>query len=75
MKLKIQCICGKACKNIRGLRIHQARMRYLTRQVLTQNAEVTSGETQEELGLETNRSAQSLQVSPKPTASKLPAIP
>ncbi len=47
----------------------------MTGKVVAQHTEVTSGETQEELGLETNHSALSLQVSRKSTASKLQATP
>ncbi len=50
-------------------------MRCMTGKVVAQRTEVTSGETQEELGLETNHNALSLQVSHKSTASKLLATP
>ncbi|RXN04375.1 reverse transcriptase [Labeo rohita] len=67
----VQCICGKSCKNERGLRIHQGRMRCLKAAVTTtQRTEVTtSGKTQEEPGLEATHSAQSLLVSPTSAAS------
>ncbi|RXN12199.1 reverse transcriptase [Labeo rohita] len=67
----VQCICGKSCKNERGLRIHQGRMRCLKAAVtMTQRTEVTtSGKTQEEPGSEATHSAQSLLVSPTPAAS------
>lgn len=68
----IQCICGKSCKNERGLKIHQGRMRCVTAAMTTQRTEVTSGKTQEEPGPEATHSAQSLPVSPIPAASSSP---
>lgn len=67
-----QCICGKICKNERGLKIHQGKMRCLTRSTVTQRTEVTSGQMQEELGPEATHSAQSLLVSPMPVAGRSP---
>lgn len=33
----IQCICGKTCKNEKGLKIHQGRMKCLTAVTVTQH--------------------------------------
>lgn len=69
----IECSCGRICKNVRGLKIHQCKMRFLTAATMTQRTEVTSGKTQEELGPEATHSAQSLLVSPTSAASSSPA--
>jgi len=68
MTQRIECICGKSCKNMRGLKIHQAGMRCLIAGATTQCPEAI-GEKQEGPGLETNHSAQSLLVLPTSTAS------
>ncbi|KAL7876168.1 hypothetical protein AOLI_G00111310 [Acnodon oligacanthus] len=57
-----QCFCGKVCKNPRGLKIHQAKMRCVRTVPVAQRSGNTPGETQEELGQETNHSAQNHQV-------------
>lgn len=69
----IQCIWDRICKNERGLKIYQGRMRCLTAATTTQRTEVTSGKTQEEPGPEATHSAWSLLVSPTPAASSSPA--
>ncbi len=61
-----QCICGKIRKNQRGLRIHQGRMKCLAAARTAQRTKVTSGQTEEEPGLEATHSARSLPVSPTP---------
>lgn len=66
---QVFCNYGKACKNIRGLKIHQARKGCKGGEVTTQRTVVSSGETMEELGLEANHNAQNLLVSITPTAS------
>ena len=63
---RVQCICGKSCKNQKGLKIHQGKMKCLTAAMTTQRTEVTSGQTQEEPGPDATHSAQSLLVSPTP---------
>ncbi len=60
--MSTQCTCGKVCKNIRGLKIHQSRMKCLLGAEATQRTGVTLGETQEVPGLESPHSAQNLQV-------------
>ncbi|KAK7919075.1 hypothetical protein WMY93_010359 [Mugilogobius chulae] len=57
-----KCVCGKTCKNQRGLKIHQARMKCLEVEIPAQRTGVQPGETQEEPGLELPHRAQSLQV-------------
>nr|XP_014269084.2 uncharacterized protein LOC106676625 [Maylandia zebra] len=54
------CICGKLCKNQRGLKVHQARMKCLERQSEVQRTGPEPGETQEEPGQEAPHRAQSL---------------
>ncbi|KAK7915663.1 hypothetical protein WMY93_011424 [Mugilogobius chulae] len=57
-----KCVCGKTCKNQRGLKIHQARMKCLEVEIPAQRTGVQPGETQEEPGLELPHRAQNLQV-------------
>ena len=63
------CHCRKICKNIRGWKIHQARMKCQVETSQRQRTGAASGETQEAQGREAHHSAQSLQaeaqVSPK----------
>ncbi|XP_067284127.1 uncharacterized protein [Pseudorasbora parva] len=68
MTTSAQCFCGKVCKNPHGLRIHQAKMRCVRMVPVSQRTGNTPGETQEELGPESNHSAQNLRVTqaPKP---------
>ncbi|KAJ8352400.1 hypothetical protein SKAU_G00238760 [Synaphobranchus kaupii] len=54
--------CGKSCKNPRGLKIHQAKMKCLVRVQLEQRTGSNLGEMQEEPGQESTHSAQNLQV-------------
>jgi hypothetical protein len=56
------CRCGKTCKNSRGLKIHQARMKCLENEHVSQRTDATSDETQEEPSQEAPHSAQSLRV-------------
>lgn len=42
------CICVKVCKNLRSLKIHQARMKCMEREDTMQCTGFDSGETQEE---------------------------
>ena len=55
------CHCRKICKNIRGLKIHQARTRCQVEITEIQRAVVSLGETQEAQGRKAHHSAQSLQ--------------
>lgn len=52
--------------NKRGLKIHQGRIRILTVAAMTQRTEVTSGQTQEELGLEVPRRRQKERTTSRP---------
>lgn len=45
-----RCICGKVCKNPRGLKIHQARMKCVDKETQVQRTGPVPGETQEEHG-------------------------
>ncbi|XP_048863711.1 uncharacterized protein LOC125738598 [Brienomyrus brachyistius] len=66
-----RCFCGKVCKNARGLKIHQSRMKCLEQESAAQRTGITPGETQEEPGPETTHSAQNLQVPSTPTPSRV----
>lgn len=55
-------MCGKICKNEKGLKIHQSMMKCKERQQASQCAGQAPGETEEELSPEAPRRAQSLQV-------------
>ncbi|XP_054628013.1 uncharacterized protein LOC129179159 [Dunckerocampus dactyliophorus] len=64
-----RCICGKVCKNERGLKIHQGRMKCLAQESATQRTGPSPGETTEEPGRETPHRAQNLQVPSSPAPS------
>lgn len=55
-------MCGKICKNEKGLKIHQTKMRCKERLLAPQCTGVEPAETEEELGPESPHTAQSLQV-------------
>lgn len=57
-----QCICGKVCKNNRGVKIHQARMKCLGGGEAAQCTGVQPGEVQEGPGPESPHSVQNLYV-------------
>ena len=57
---KPTCVCGKECKNERGLKIHQTRMKCLVQISQMQRTGNVPGETQEVPGPETHHRAQSL---------------
>ncbi|KAJ8349797.1 hypothetical protein SKAU_G00249270 [Synaphobranchus kaupii] len=59
---QIRRVCCTMCKNPRGLKIHQAKMKCLVRVQLEQRTGSNLGETQEEPGQESTHSAQNLQV-------------
>ena len=59
-----RCICRKTCKNQRGLKIHQSRMKCL------EGVTGSPGKTEEVQGLESYHSAQSLQASVPLTLGK-----
>jgi hypothetical protein len=71
-----RCICGKICKNWKGLRVHMGRMKCAQKVVnqdttvietsTEERSEDNSGKTQEILDQEANHSAQSLLPGEKP---------
>ena len=65
-----RCICGKTCKNQRGLKIHQSRMKCLEGGNREQRAGASPGKTEEVQGPESYHSAQSLQASVPLTLGK-----
>ena len=65
-----RCICGKTCKNQRGLKIHQSRMKCLEGRNREQRAGACPGKTEEVQGQESYHSAQSLQASVPLTLGK-----
>ena len=68
---RVTCICGKLCKNQRGLKIHQARMKCLERESEVQRTGPGPGETQEEPGQEATHRSQSLHVPESPNPSRV----
>ena len=70
-----RCICGKICKNERGLKIHQGRMKCLVQGSEAQRTGLDPGETREEPGRETPHRAQNLHVTNSSTTSKVVQIP
>ena len=71
--LNAKCICGKECKNIRGLKIHQARMKCLIGEGQLQRTGVQPGQTREEPSRETHHSAQPLLAPSLPRPDKVPS--
>ncbi|XP_016087054.1 uncharacterized protein, partial [Sinocyclocheilus grahami] len=69
--MNVTCICGKLCKNHRGLKIHQARMKCLERESEVQRTGLEPGETQEEPGQEATHRAQSLHAPEPPNPSRV----
>ena len=65
-----RCICGKTCKNQRGLKIHQGQMKCLEGANREQRAGASPGKTEEVQGQESYHSAQSLQASVPLTLGK-----
>ena len=65
-----RCICGKTCKNQRGLKIHQSRMKCLEGGNREQSAGTSPGRTEEVQGQESYHSTQSLQASVPLTLGK-----
>ncbi len=57
-----ECVCGKICKNEKGLKIHQSRMKCKERLQASQSTGLVPGETEEEPSPEAPHRAQSLQV-------------
>ena len=55
------CPCRKICKNIRSLKIHQARIKCQVEKTQMQHAGVSPGEMQEVQDQEAHHSAQSIQ--------------
>lgn len=62
-----ECICGKLCKNQRGLKIHQGRMKCLERGRLEQRTGTRPGKTKERKDQESHHRVQSLQVRVSPS--------
>ena len=60
------CGCGKVCKNLRGLKIHQAKMKCGGGEGPEQRSGTLPGETQEVQGQDTHHSAQSLHAPDQP---------
>ncbi|XP_063050368.1 uncharacterized protein LOC134445223 [Engraulis encrasicolus] len=62
---RVSCMCGKSCKNLRGLRIHQTKMGCTRRKQAEQRTEAVHstapGETEEEQDPESTHSVQNLQ--------------
>ena len=54
------CDCGKECKNLRGLRIHQAKMKYMDERCHTLRTGLLPGEMKEVHGQDSHHSVQSL---------------
>ena len=66
-----KCVCGKTCKNLRGLKIHQGRMKCLVEGRQEQRTGQDPDQTQEKQGQEVHHSTQSLHanVAPKSTST------
>ena len=62
INMRKYCTCGKICKNIHGLKIHQARMKCPLGAEAAQRTGFQPGETQEGPGSESPHSAWKLQV-------------
>ena len=59
----MRCICDKTCKNSRGLKIHQSRMKCLEVGNKEQRTNIIPGKTEEVRGQESPHRAQTLQAS------------
>ena len=66
-----KCVCGKTCKNLRGLKIHQGRMKCLMGGRQEQRTGQDLDQTQEKQGQEVHHRTQSLHanVAPKSTST------
>ena len=66
-----KCVCGKTCKNLRGLKIHQGCMKCLIKGRQEQCTGQDPDQTQEKQGQEVHHSTQSLHanVTPKSTST------
>lgn len=69
--MKSSCICGKVCKNERGLKIHQALMKCLVQEMVAQRTGSKPSETQEEPGPEVRHRVLNLQVPSSPIISRV----
>lgn len=49
--MSVECVCGKKCKTLDGLKTHQPMMKCLVKEQVVQCRGATPGEMQEELGL------------------------
>ncbi|TWW59867.1 hypothetical protein D4764_06G0013970 [Takifugu flavidus] len=71
MTTTVTCICSKLCKNQHGLKIHQARIKCLEREVEVQRTGPGPGERQEEPGQEANHRSQSLHIPEPPNPNRV----
>ena len=67
--VEARCSCGKVCKNIRGLKVHQSRTKCDRRGQQPQRTEDNSGETQETPSQVETHSTGGLSVTNSPEAS------
>lgn len=67
-----ECFCGKVHKNPCGLKIHKTKIGCVQMVQALQRVGNPPGETQEELGLDPNHSAQNLQVKQAPNPHRPP---
>jgi len=56
-----ECVFGKVCKNLHGLKIHQAKMKCMQMMQVSQRSGTTPGRTQESPHSEVGEVAPSLQ--------------
>lgn len=68
--MQFQEYCGKLCKNHRGLKLHQTRMKCLERDSEVRRAGPEPEEPQEEPGQEATHRAQSLNIPRAPSSSR-----
>ncbi|XP_052268662.1 uncharacterized protein LOC127870041 [Dreissena polymorpha] len=65
-KAEVKCRCGKVCKNLRGLRIHQGRTACGSTARQRQRSDFTSGETLEDPSQDSTHSTGDLYAAEKP---------
>ena len=65
------CDCGKECKNLRGLKIHQAKMKCMDERGQMPRTGLHPGETKEVNGQDSHHSAQSLHAIDRTTPSRV----
>ncbi|RXN24139.1 reverse transcriptase [Labeo rohita] len=68
--MRVTCMCGKSCKNLKGLKIHQTKMGCMRREQAEQRTEAVQsmapGETEEEQDPESTHSVQNFQAQRAP---------